>query len=228
MLRVALAPHALVAVLASPAAPALAVGSCDPNGEHVNPNNGNTTAGKTGLMRCRDGDAGWVMREQELKGGVFMGVVHHFGQDGALEREYSVNERGNRDGLSRGYGRGTTGAEPSLVRERTYRNGSSVGTARTWFPGGMPERVTLRTETRFHDHGRKSSEGAWRAPAAGARGESLATGTYKYWDSDGKLRAEIVDGERGRPKRERELDASGKVVRDDEVFGDGSREAFGT
>ena len=92
----------------------------------------------------------------------------------------------------------------------------------------MPERVTLRTETRFHDHGRKSSEGAWRAPAAGARGDSLATGTYKYWDSDGKLRAEIVDGERGRPKRERELDASGKVVRDDEVFGDGSREAFGT
>ena len=53
----------------------LAVESCELNGEHVNPNNGNTTAGKTGLMRCRDGEGGAVLREQELKGGVFMGVV---------------------------------------------------------------------------------------------------------------------------------------------------------
>ena len=402
MPRAALAPFAFAAVLAAFAAPAIAVESCDLNGEHVNPNNGNTTAGKTGLMRCRDGDGGRVVREQELKGGVFMGVVRYFGQDGGLEREYSVNERGNRHGLSREYERGaTTGAKPALVREQTYRNGSSVGIARTWFAGGTPERVgfygddgrelasaeftkdgklyelgcgprpllapyaddarwcghaggapevvvlyngkgepkaklvyergarrksdfltagvvreqrewsdsggverafyetgtkrrevqwvllggdrdrrvttleqefhesgklvhekrwtasdrgepvseqhwflngqprdrtdyasvagrTLRTETRFHDNGRKSSEGAWRAPASGGHGESLATGTHKSWDSDGKLRAETVYDERGRLTRERDLDASGKVVRDDEVFEDGSRKAFGT
>ena len=400
MLRVAFAPIALAAALAAVAVPASAVESCDLNGEHVNPNNGNTTAGKTGLMRCRDGDGGRVLREQELKGGVFMGVVRYFNADGGIEREYSVNERGNRDGLSREYARGPAGAKPALVREQTERNGNTVGIARSWFAGGTLERVafygddgralasaeftkegklyelacgprallapdaddarwcghaggapevvvlyngkgepkarlvfergarrkaeflaagvvreqrewgdsggverafyesgtkrrevqwvlvggdrnrrvttleqefhesgklvhekrwtagergelvseqhwflngqprdrtdyasadgkTMRTETRFHDNGRKASEGAWRAPASG-RGESLATGTHRSWDSDGKLRAETLYDERGRLTRERELDASGKVVRDDEVFEDGSRKAVGT
>jgi len=45
---------------------------------------------------------------------------------------------------------------------------------------------------------------------------------------DGKLRAEIVYDDRGRPTDERELDASGKVVRDAEFSEDGSRKAFGT
>ncbi len=402
MPRHALAPIALAAVLAAVAAPALAVESCELNGEQVNPNNGNTTAGKTGLMRCRDGDGGRVLREQELKGGVFMGVVRDFNADGGLEREYSVNERGNRDGLSREYERGTSGAKPALVREQTYRNGSSVGIVRAWYPGGELKRVAffgddgrelasaeftkagklselgcgprpllgrdaddahwcghvggasevalyddrgavkaklftergkrtrsdffgaggvlreqresrvdggversfyengtkrhevqwvpvggeyawhvttleqdfhesgklvhekrfkasdrggelvseqrwflngqprdrtefavvdgkaLRTETTYHDNGRKSSEGAWRVPAAGGRGESQATGTHRSWDGDGRLRAETVYDERGRLTREREIDATGKVVRDDEVFEDGSRKAFGT
>ena len=174
MLRVALAPLAPVAVPASPAAPVFAVESCDLNGEHVNPNNGNTTAGKTGLMRCRDGDGGRLLREQELKGGVFVGVVRDYGRDGALEREYSVNERGNRDGLWRECERG------ELVSEQH------------WFLNGQPRDRT------------------------------------DYASVDGKLRAEIVYDERGRPTDERELDASGKVVRDDEFSEDGSRKAFGT
>ena len=37
---------AVVLVCAAAAAPALAVESCDLNGQHVNPNNGNTPAGK--------------------------------------------------------------------------------------------------------------------------------------------------------------------------------------
>ncbi len=400
MPRAALAPIAFAAVLAALAAPAFAVESCDLNGEHVNPNNGSTTAGKTGLMRCRDGEGGPVIREQELKGGVFMGVVRFFDKDGALLKEHRVNERGNRDGAAREYERTTAGAKPVLVREATYRDGTTIGIVRAWTPAGTLDRVTfygddgrelayaefttegklyelrcaprpllapyfddarscglvggaaevvlyngkgeakarlvyergerrkseflsagvvreqretsesggverafyengtkrrevqwvllggdrnrrattleqefhesgklvhekrwtasergelvseqhwflngqprdrtdyasvdgktLRTETRYHDNGRKSSEGAWRGPASGGRGESLATGRHKSWDSDGKLRAEIVYDERGRLTRERELDASGKVVRDDEVFEDGSRKAFGT
>ena len=401
MHRHALVPIALAGVLAAVAAPALAVESCELNGEHVNPNNGNTIAGKTGFMRCRDGDGGRVVRAKELKGGVFMGAVRYFNQARGLEREYSVNERGNRDGLLREYDRGASSAKPALVREQTSRDGGSVGIARTWFPGGPRERVafygddgnalasaefnkdgklselhcgrrpllaphaddahwcghaggasqvvlydgkgeakarlvyergerrkndvldggvvrahretraaggvarsfyesgtkrrevqwialageqtrrvttleqefhesgklvqekrlkaderggelvseqhwfltgqprdrtefatvdskTLRTEITYDDNGRKSSEGTWRGPATGDRGESQATGTHRSWDVDGRLRAETVYDERGKLTREREIDAAGKVVRDDEVFEDGSRKAFGT
>jgi antitoxin component YwqK of YwqJK toxin-antitoxin module len=397
MPRVALAPLAFAAALAALAAPALAVESCELNGEHVNPNNGNTTAGKTGLMRCRDGEGGAVIREQELKGGVFMGIARWFDKDGALLREQRVNERGNRDGLAREYERAGAEVKPVLVRESTYRDGSAVGIVRTWTRAGTLERVafhgddgreqasaeftkdgrlfdlrcgprpllapyaddahwcghvggpsevvlyngkgeakarlvhergerrkgeylsagivreqretsdsggverafyengtkrrevqwvslggersrrvttleqefhesgkrvhekrwkvgerggelvseqhwflngqprdrtdyavvdgqSMRTETAFHDNGRKASEGAWRVAG---RGDSQPTGTHRSWDSDGVLRAEVVYDERGRLARERQMDASGKVVRDDEVFEDGSRKALG-
>ncbi len=129
-------------VLASGAAPAFAVESCELNGQHVNPSNGNTTAGKTGLMRCRDGEGGPVVREQELQGGVFMGAVRYF-KDGALEHEYRVDERGNRDGLAREFGRAEGGAKPVLVAEETYRNGRTVGLARSWYPSGQLRRVAF-------------------------------------------------------------------------------------
>ena len=54
---------------------ALAVQVCELDGQHVNPSNGATTAGKTGLMRCREGEGGPVVREQELQQGKFMGLV---------------------------------------------------------------------------------------------------------------------------------------------------------
>ncbi|MEO7115041.1 MAG: hypothetical protein ABIZ18_04210 [Caldimonas sp.] len=397
MLRIVFAPFAIAAALAASVVPALAVESCELNGEHVSPNNGNTTAGKTGLMRCRDGDGGPVIREQELKGGVFMGAERWFDKDGELMREQRVNARGNRDGVAREYQRASAGAKPVLVREGTYRDGSTVGIARTWAPAGTLARVafhgddgrelasaeftkdgklfelrcgprpllapyaddarwcghvsgasevvlyngkgevkarlvhdhgerrkteyltagvvreqretsdsggverafydsgtkrrevqwvslggernrrmttleqefhesgklvhekrwkagerggelvleqhwflngqprdrtdyavvdgrTLRTETAFHDNGRKSSEGTWRVAG---RGDSQPTGTHRNWDSDGVLRAEVVYDERGRLARERQMDASGTVVRDDEVFEDGSRKALG-
>jgi len=55
----------LCAALACVGGRAVAVESCELNGQHVNPSNGNTTAGKSGLMRCRDGEGGPVVREQE-------------------------------------------------------------------------------------------------------------------------------------------------------------------
>jgi hypothetical protein len=122
--------------------PALAVESCELNGQHVNPNNGNTTAGKTGLMRCRDGEGGAVVREQELQGGAFRGAVRYY-KDGQLEKEYRVNERGNRDGVAREYARGEAGAKPVLVREETYRDGRTVGLARSWYPNGQLRRVSF-------------------------------------------------------------------------------------
>ena len=123
-------PHVLAVLCVVAAAPALAVQSCELNGQHVNPDNGNSTAGKTGLMRCRDGEGGPVVREQELQGGVFKGAVRYY-NDGQLEKAWSVNERGNRDGVAREYARGADGAKPVLVREETYRDGRTVGIARS-------------------------------------------------------------------------------------------------
>ena len=123
--------------------PAVAVESCELNGEHVNPNNGNTTQGKTGVMRCRDGEGGPVLREQELQGGVFMGVVRTF-KNGAVEREYRINARGNRDGLSREFAVAGAGSRPVLVREDTQRDGNTIGVARSWYPTGTLKRVGFR------------------------------------------------------------------------------------
>src|SRR5215218_1092599 len=116
-----------------------AVQVCELGGQWVNPSNGSTTQGKTGLMRCREDDGGPVVREQELKNGIFMGVVRYF-KDGVLEREYNVNEKGNRDGLAREYA-ATRGPTNPLLREETLSNGTTVGIARTWYPSGQLKRV---------------------------------------------------------------------------------------
>ncbi|MET0544529.1 MAG: hypothetical protein ABWZ88_22540 [Variovorax sp.] len=107
-----------------------AVQDCELNGQHVNPANGNTTAGKTGLMRCKDRDSGELQREQELKNGVFMGVVRYYDK-GQLRKEHSVNERGNMDGRAREF-------SPSgqVLREGTYDNGRERGLTRAFHPDG--------------------------------------------------------------------------------------------
>ncbi len=120
-----------------------AVQVCELNGQWVNTANGSTTAGKTGLIRCRDGEGGPVVREQELQNGVFMGVVRYF-RDGALEREYSVNEQGNRDGRSREFA--VKSGTNQLVREETLRNSTTVGIARTWYESGHLKRVAFHKD----------------------------------------------------------------------------------
>ena len=134
--------RAFALIACSLALPALAVQSCDLDGQPVNPNNGNTTQGKTGLMRCRDGEGGPLQREQELKNGVLMGAVRYY-KDGQIERDYRVNEKGNRDGLYREYAPATGGGKPVLVREETSRDGKTTGLMRTWYPTGVLRRVTF-------------------------------------------------------------------------------------
>jgi antitoxin component YwqK of YwqJK toxin-antitoxin module len=121
-----------------------AVQVCELDGQPVNPSNGHTTAGKTGLMRCRDADSSRLVREQELRNGVFMGLVRHY-RGGILQQEYQVNERGNRDGVSREFA--ATAADPNpLLMEETLRNGSTVGAARRWHPNGQLKRVSFHGE----------------------------------------------------------------------------------
>lgn len=112
------------------AVPAWAVPRCELNGESVNPNNGHTTAGKSGVMRCTDEDGPVRRREQTLLEGRFVGPVVMVLADGE-RREYSVNERGNRHGLARTFdGRGT------LRMEENLDNGSNVGVQKRFGESG--------------------------------------------------------------------------------------------
>jgi antitoxin component YwqK of YwqJK toxin-antitoxin module len=113
---------------------------CDIAGESVSPNNGATTAGKTGMMRCRDRDTKQLVREQELRDGKFMGLTRFY-KDGVLDREYSVNEKGNRDGRSREFTK--TG---QVLRDETYRNSAPVGLVRTWYESGALKRVAFYSD----------------------------------------------------------------------------------
>ena len=135
----------ILSFLALCALPAHAIQVCELDGQSINPNNGSATAGKTGLMRCREGADGPVVREQELKNGIYMGVVRFY-KDGVLKSEHHVNERGNRDGLAREF------VGKQMVSEQTYRNGSTVGLQRRWHENGQPKRMTF-----YGDDGREQA-----------------------------------------------------------------------
>ena len=135
---------------------------CEINGESVNPNNGNTTRGKTGLMRCKDRDTGVIQREQELRDGQNIGIVRFY-KDGKLAKEHSVNEKGNMEGRAREFA-----ANGQVVFDATYVNSNRVGISRGFHENGQPRRVTFysdksddrrtavdeelaSTSTRFHE-----------------------------------------------------------------------------
>jgi YD repeat-containing protein len=166
---------------------------CSLNDESVSPNHGGTTAGKTGLMRCVDRETRVLARETEYRDGRTIGVSRWY-RGGVLQREHSVDERGNRDGVAREWN--THGV---LVSERRYAGGDGVGLHREWYQDGTPRTV---------EH--------W-----GAR--TVPVGAHRAYDADGRLVAERVFDDRGRISRERDWDASGRLVRDDEVHEDGSR-----
>ena len=136
MLRITMS---LGVILLAPCA--LAVQDCDVNGVSVNPANGNTTRGKTGMMRCRDHDSGQVEREQELRNGESVGLVRYY-RDGWLEREFSVNEKGNHEGRAREFHPGGQ----VVAREEAYRNGTVVGISRTWHANNALKRLAVRDD----------------------------------------------------------------------------------
>lgn len=107
-------------------APVVAVQDCEINGQHVNPANGNTTQGKTGIMKCRDRDSGKLVREEEYKNGRSVSYRKFIDFSGeTIVANY--NERGNRDGESKRYDEAGT-----LLAHERYADGSTVG-SQTYF-----------------------------------------------------------------------------------------------
>jgi len=138
-------PLLLCALLLAAAGAAHAVQDCELNGQHVNTANGNTTAGKTGLIRCKDRDSGQMVREQQLQNGVFMGLVRMY-QDGKLFKEHHLNAKGNMEGPAREFA-----PSGKVVRESVYADSNEVGLVRVFYPGGARRRIA------FHGEGGRES-----------------------------------------------------------------------
>lgn len=111
-----------------------AVPQCELGGEPVNPANGFTTAGKSGLMRCTDLEGPVRLREQTLQEGRFIGPARWVYRDGS-RKEHSTNARGNRHGLAREWD-----AQGTLRREENLDDGQPVGPQKTYAAAGYLQR----------------------------------------------------------------------------------------
>lgn len=226
---------ALLALLAA-VGPAHAIQTCELAGEHVNPANGHTTAGKSGLMRCKDADTGIVQREQELRDGKFIGV-QRFYRNGVLEREHLVNERGNRDGLAREFA-ATPGERNPLLREETLRNGTTVGLARSWHANGALKRASFHGDdgqeqatAEFNERGQlgeqrcaaqpllapAADDAAWcghrGGPATVTLFNSRGEMTGRRVHERGELRSRESFWDNGKPRETSEIGTDGGIER---------------
>ncbi len=132
-------PISALAAFALPATgPAhAAILDCEVQGQPVDPANGATTAGKTGVMRCVDRDTGVVVREEALRDGKFVGMRRFFVQ-GKLQREGEVNEKGNAQGRQREFA-----LDGTLLRDAVYNNGSVAGLALAYHLNGQLHRASF-------------------------------------------------------------------------------------
>mgnify|MGYP003769478613 CR=1 FL=1 len=110
--------------------PALAFATrCEIGGVEVNTDNGATTAGKTGLLKCYRPD-GSLWREQELRDGEYIGLDKRYDEDGSVH-ERRINAQGNTQGVAREFH-----PNGKLKSEGEYDNGRPVGVTRSYFPDG--------------------------------------------------------------------------------------------
>ncbi len=208
-----------------------AVQDCEINGQSVNPANGSTTQGKTGLMRCKDRDSGVLQREQELQDGKFMGLVRFY-QDGKLQKEHSVNERGNQHGRAREFS--PTG---QALREAQYDNGATVGLSRSFYPSGQLRRASFHAQpggeqayAEFTERGQlrelRCADKPVLAPAADdAKWCGFGGNTQvEFFGNDGavRARANYASGKRmrletlfdnGKPSRQEEINGNQRTER---------------
>lgn len=111
-----------------------AVYDCEMDGEHVNPANGSTTRGRTGIMKCVDRDTRKLVREEEYRNGRAVGHRKFVDYRGNVS-VWSVNEQGNREGEARRYD-----AEGNLLAEERYANGNATGLQVYYYASGNVQR----------------------------------------------------------------------------------------
>ncbi len=126
---------ALSTALVAGSTAALAVQDCEFNGKSINTNNGAETAGKSGMVRCKDRDSGLMEREYELRNGDSVGLSRYF-RNGKLAKEFTITANGPHEGLEREWA-----ANGQLVLEFTNVKGNTRGLRRSWFDDGSPKAV---------------------------------------------------------------------------------------
>jgi antitoxin component YwqK of YwqJK toxin-antitoxin module len=130
-----LAPSLILSASLLAAPSAWAVASCELNGKPVNTNDGSQTAGKSGMIRCKNLDTGQTEREYELQDGQSFGLSRYF-RDGKLSKEFTSTVNGPHVGLEREWA-----ANGQLVLEFTNVDGNARGLRRTWYDNGQPKAV---------------------------------------------------------------------------------------
>ena len=123
----------LLLALACPSAHA--VQDCEFQGKHINTSNGAETAGKTGMVRCKDRSSGVLEREYELRDGKSVGLSRYY-REGTLVKEFTITANGPHEGPEREWA--TNG---QLVLEFTNVNGNPRGLRRQWFADGKQRKV---------------------------------------------------------------------------------------
>ena len=134
--------HTLLATLLICVTPAaFAVQDCEFNGQPINTNNGAETAGKSGMVRCKDRDTGRMEREYELRNGSMFGLMRYY-RDGKLNKEFTTTANGPREGLEREWA-----PNGQLIEELTHVSGNVRGLRRSWYDDGSLKRVDWVADT---------------------------------------------------------------------------------
>lgn len=166
-MRTSIAAFVLAALPVSPLALAK---QCTLDGEDVNPDNGATMAGRTGLLVCLHDD-GRKMYEHEYRNGEHIGLERTWGFDGGMT-ERQVNASGNSEGPARElYPDGT------VKLEATYRDGDAIGLSRSFH-----ENARLAA-LRFHETAGERAAVTIEFDDTGAL-SGLACGTRSYIPED--------------------------------------------
>ena len=180
-----------------------AIDRCALDGQPIDLNNGKSTEGKTGMIHCTNDD-GSPQRDVELRAGVQMGTMRYF-QRGVLQKEFTTNARGNRDGVERTYA-ATPGPKNPLLREETSRDGTTIGVVRTWTADGTLARLGWHLDdgsevavASFTAQGKLSDLRCWNQPVFGADfddasacGFRKSPATTELWTSKGVLAGRIT------------------------------------
>ncbi|MEO7108003.1 MAG: hypothetical protein ABIZ09_16635 [Rhodoferax sp.] len=138
--RTSIAWVCTAALLALACQSTFAVQVCEFKGKPLNTSDGSQTAGKTGMVLCKDSDTGQTAREYEMRDGRDVGLTRYF-RDGKLMKEFTITANGPHEGLEREWAR-----NGQLVMEFTNVNGSVRGLRRQWFDDGKPRKVEWMSE----------------------------------------------------------------------------------
>jgi hypothetical protein len=184
---------------------------CELNGEDVNPDNGSTTAGKSGLMRCfRDDGSLWY--EQELKDGEHLGLDRWHDEDGGV-RERSVNAQGNTEGRARQWWPGG-----QLREDGEFRNADAIGTHQSWHRNGQLQALRVYPEAGKPAALSMEWDDTGRLRELRCAPRSLAEADRKTCGHAGKVAVALHDA-RGRVRETRAIERG--EVRRSEHYADG-------